>query len=88
MNFKISYDSQPLKFLNKQEIKVSKRIISKINILIDNPVPHNSKRIEGIEIPVFRIRVGDYRILYRINYKTDYLIILKIDKRGKVYNEN
>ncbi len=34
---------------------------------------------------LFRVRVGDYRILYEVDYKNDQLGIVKLDKRSKVY---
>lgn len=36
---------------------------------------------------VFRVRVGDQRILYIVRYNPNKLIIAKIDKRGRVYNK-
>ena len=38
----------------------------KIELLKQNPFPSDSKRIVNVEDKVFRIRVGKYRILYRI----------------------
>ncbi len=38
--------------------------------LTSNPVPSGAKTIVG-EHGVFRIRVGDYRVLYRINYQAN-----------------
>jgi len=85
MKFQVDYDSQPKRFLKKQEIKLAKRIIEKITLLGISPVPKNAKRVINYEGLVFRIRIGEYRALYRINYQTSKIIIVKIDKRDKVY---
>ena len=86
MIFKIVYDKQPVKFLNKVNKKVSNRILDKIEETLSNdPVPHDAKSIVG-EHGVFRIRIGDYRALYRINYSGSKIIVFKIDKRSKVYD--
>lgn len=86
MKFQFRYDKQPLKFLKHQDKHISKRLIDKLeDTLSKNPVPHDSKRVKGKKDLVFRIRIGDYRVLYRINYKTKSIIIVKIDKRPKVY---
>jgi len=53
-------------------------------ILRNNPVPHDAKAIVG-QHGVFRIRIGDYRALYRINYKENKIIIVVLDKRSRVY---
>jgi len=86
MIFEIVYDKQPVKFLNKVNKKVSNRILDKIEETLSNdPVPHDAKSIVG-EHGVFRIRIGDYRALYRINYSESKIIVFKIDKRSKVYD--
>jgi len=40
----------------------------------------------GYELPTFRIRIGKYRSLYRINYEEKMIIVVKIDKREKAYD--
>ena len=88
MAFNIDYDKQPLRFFKKLKLNkdITKRIIDKIEQTIkDDPVPHNAKTIVG-KHGTFRIRVGDYRTLYRINYEENKIIIIKIDKRSKAYD--
>lgn len=85
MKFLIEYDKQPQRFLKKLDKHISKRIMDRVdNILTNNPVPHDAKAIVG-EHGVFRIRIGDYRALYRVNYNEHKIIIFKIDKRSRVY---
>ena len=86
MTFSIEYGKQPLQFLKKQDKHIIKRIMDKIDeTLPNNPVPHNSVATVG-EHSVFRIRIGDYRVLYRINYKESKIIIIKLDKRPRAYD--
>ncbi len=86
MNFEIFYDKQPEKFLEKLDKHIATRLINKIEFaLADKPVPHNATTMEG-EHGVFRIRIGDFRALYRVNYETNRIIIVKIDKRSRVYD--
>jgi len=86
MSFSIDYDKQPLDFLKKQDNHIKKRIMDKIDeLLINNPVPHGAIAIVG-EHGVYRIRIGDYRAVYRINYREKKIIIFKLDKRSKVYD--
>ena len=85
MNFDICHDTQPEKFLSKVDKHIAARLINKIETtLAENPVPHNAKTIVG-EHGVFRIRIGDYRTLYRIDYTKNEIIIFKLDKRPVVY---
>ncbi|MDP4039810.1 MAG: type II toxin-antitoxin system RelE/ParE family toxin [Candidatus Pacearchaeota archaeon] len=86
MNLKIDYDNQPKKFLKSQDKTVIKRIMDKIDTLSLNPIPHDAKRVMGYELPTFRIRIGKHRALYRVNYEEKRIIVVKIDKRDKVYD--
>jgi len=86
MRFQIDYDSQPEKFLAKLDKHISKRIIDKADSLADNPVPSDAKRLHHYHLPTFRIRIGKYRVLYRVDNKEVVIVIIKIDKRDKVYD--
>ena len=83
--FGIKYSRQALKFLKSLDKKLVLRILDKVEKLRDEPIPHDSKRIEGSIEKLFRIRVGDYRILYEVDYKDNQIGIVKIDKRGRIY---
>ena len=86
MSFEIFYHKQPEKFLQKLDQQLAERIMGKIeSVLVDTPVPHNATTIEG-EHGVFRIRIGDFRALYRVNYQEHKLIVVKVDKRSRVYD--
>ncbi len=85
MTFNVAYSNQAEKFLKKSESLVSKRIFKKIEELSENPIIHDSKTIEGSQEKLFRVRVGDYRILYEVDYKNNLIGVVKIDKRENVY---
>lgn len=85
MNFSFRYDKQPEKFLRKLPQQQALRIMDTIErTLADNPVPASAKTIIG-EHGVFRIRVGSYRALYRIDHGARTIVIVKIDRRERVY---
>ncbi len=84
--FEIKFDKQAEHFLTKCESEIFERISNKIETLKQNPVPHDAKRVLGYELPTFRIRVSKYRTLYRVNYEEKKIIVVKIDKRDKVYD--
>lgn len=54
-------------------------------MLSENPISENSKKIKGKYRNLFRIRVGDFRILYSIDHDSKEILIVKIDKRSKIY---
>ena len=86
MSFSIHFDKQPEKFLRKLDKHFATRIIDKIEeTLCENPVPHSAVVIVG-EHGVFRIRIGYYRALYRVNYEDKKVIVVKIDNRSRIYD--
>jgi mRNA-degrading endonuclease RelE of RelBE toxin-antitoxin system len=54
------------------------QINSDLNTLESNPFPHasNRKRLREFRPPLYRLRSGDFRVLYRIQEKT--AIILRV----------
>lgn len=83
--FDVGYSNQAKRFLNKADKILLKRLINKIETLKEKPVIHDTKTVEGSEEKLFRVRIGDYRILYEIDYKGNKIGIVKIDKRPRVY---
>ena len=81
----IRLDRQPEQFLKKCENILYDRLATKLKALKENPVPHDAKRVVGYELPTFRIRVGKYRILYRVSYESNLIVVVKIDHRENVY---
>ena len=78
-----------LKFLKSiKEKELLKRIGNKINDLEKNPYPQDIERVEGYkDVKVFRVRVGDYRILYFVDQAAQKIYVEKIDKRERVYKK-
>ena len=60
------------------------RILKAISLLAGEPRPYGSKKMSGYE-HVYRIRVGDYRVLYEIDENRILIIILKISHRREIY---
>ena len=83
--FNINFNPKYLKVLKKYPKEVSKRILKKIRILREKPVPPDAKRIVDVKGKMFRIRIGDYRVLYVINYTKREIYIAKIEKRERAY---
>ena len=83
--FSVEYANKAKKFLKQAEKEIAQRVLEKIEELRNEPVPHNAKTVEGYKETIFRVRVGDYRILYELDYKENKIGVIKIDKRGRVY---
>jgi len=78
MSFEISWDENALRDLVSLDIFLRKRIVRKIEQFAESESFHEIKKIHGAE-KVYRLRVGDYRVLFEI--VQDEIIILKIGHR-------
>jgi mRNA interferase RelE/StbE len=63
---------------------IQRRIARRIDLLADNPYPQGIKKIEG-EDDLYRLRVGDYRILYQVREKILLVLIVGIGHRRDIY---
>lgn len=78
--YKFKIEKEALKFLNKQDKRQRKRLYSAIYNL---PNGTDIKKLKGYN--QYRLRVGDYRILYKIDNGIYLIDVIDIDSRGDVY---
>ena len=71
------------KELDRLSKEVHDRIIKRLLTLRDNPRPPGTKKLFAQE--EYRIRVGDYRILYLIKEKEKKVEIVSVAHRKEVY---
>ncbi len=81
--YKIEFKKSAAKELNKLDSKVIKRIISKIKSLENNPRPEYCVKLTSEER--YRIRIGNYRILYEIIDDLLIIYIIKVAHRKDGY---
>jgi mRNA interferase RelE/StbE len=59
------------------------RIIKATMALADNPRPSGCKKLKGRE--AWRIRVGDYRVVYEIHDDVLIVLVVRVAHRREVY---
>ena len=59
------------------------RILSELSTLQSNPLPVGTKKLQNRS--EYRIRVGDYRILYEINFKDKMIEVVAVLHRRSAY---
>lgn len=82
-SFRITIKRSAAKEFEKIALKDRKRIIAKIRSLADDPRPPGSKKLSGQE--KYRIRQGDFRILYQIHDGELIIVVVKVGHRRDVY---
>jgi mRNA interferase RelE/StbE len=60
------------------------RILRSISLLAGEPHPSGSRKLSGYE-NIYRIRIGNYRVIYEIDGKRILVVILKIGHRRDIY---
>jgi mRNA-degrading endonuclease RelE of RelBE toxin-antitoxin system len=81
-----AYAPHSLDYLKTVPKKIRKQVVTKIQKLAVDPYPPTAKVIQGMsdgEERVYRVRSGDYRILYVV--RGVIVVILDIDHRKDVY---
>lgn len=62
-------------------------IRNKIDALAEDPFPDDSKALKGGVKGFYRLRVGDYRIVYSVKKKRLVVVIIKIGHRREIYQK-
>jgi len=70
--------------LRKVPLRDRERIAVRIDAFAVDPRPHGSRKLQGTK-DRYRVRVGDYRVLYRIDDSHRRLVVYAIGHRKDVY---
>lgn len=70
--------------MQKQEKSVQLRIYKALQGLKEIPPVGDIRKMQGID-DTYRLRVGTYRIIYKIDYPSEIVQVLAIDNRGDIY---
>ena len=82
----IRYSKASVKYLATLDKKTRNRILKAIEGLSLNPPVGDIKPLQGYQDNRFRLRVGGYRVLYRVILgDVEILLVLDIGSRGDIY---
>lgn len=86
--YKLQYDKKYLKDFEKIPRQFRENIREKVESLAVNPRPDGSIKLSGSKKnPLYRIRCGDYRIIYTIQDDRLVIIIVELGHRKDIYRE-
>jgi mRNA interferase RelE/StbE len=83
--YKIIFKKESARSLRKLPRNVAKTIRQKLEIIAANPHAENpnAKKLQGRE--GYRLRVGDWRVIYEIQNEQLVILVLKVAPRGEAY---
>lgn len=82
MNYQVEFKPKVLKDLQSLPVEVQSRVLTKIE-LMQNNLTGDVKRLTNYT-PEYRLRVGDYRVLFEI--EEDVLVIYRVKHRKDAYS--
>ena len=84
---RVIYSRVAVKAINSFDKSIKQRIKTGIEGLLEVPPKGDIKQMQGINPPVFRLRIGKYRVLYEYTNLNDeeVLMIKDIGSRGDIY---
>ena len=84
MRYDLEFTSSALREFRALDSQIQARVLRKIIGLQSNPFPSGNKKLQGMP-GHHRIRVGDYRIVYRVNGDRLVIVIVRVGHRREIY---
>ena len=83
MAYSIDFVPSAAKELAKLPAKERQKIGERINALAADPRPHGAEKLTGLD--AYRVRVGDYRVVYEVRDRVLLVLVLAVGNRRDVY---
>jgi len=84
MNYTVVFTGYAEKRLKKLTADVRQKILSATLLLSNNPRPYGYKKL--VSRDAYRIRAGDYRIIYEIEDKIVTVTVIDVGHRREIYD--
>jgi mRNA interferase RelE/StbE len=84
--YKLSFKKSVAKDLRQIPKQHLKRILARIDSLAENPRPEGCVKLTAKEY--YRVRLGQYRIVYEIRDNELVIIVIKVGHRSSVYKNS
>lgn len=85
MTYRIEWAPQALAQIRKPDRQVSRRVLAKITRLAVDPAPHGCRALAGQPNGTYRIRIGDYRVIYSVDGTELVVLVVRVAHRGEVH---
>ena len=83
MRYRVILPRSVQKELDRLPDDVVKRILTRLSQLETNPRPAGVKKLKGRD--AWRIRVGDYRVIYEIHDRELQILVITVGHRREIY---
>ena len=84
--YELTLTRKAQRFYEQADVSLVERLNRCFEQLSQNPYEHpNIKRLKGLFVGSFRYRIGDWRVIYRVDEENQVITILLIAHRSEVY---
>ena len=83
--YKVLFTEEAEAFLLRQIPKIRRQLFGKIEALAAQPFPPGCKRLQATCGDLYRIRSGDYRIIYQVHQNRLLVLVVRVGTRQEVY---
>ncbi len=83
--YEILFSKQADKTLRKMSRNMAALIREKLDQLALDPYAKHNNATKLKNLPAYRLRIGDWRVIYEINDDKLIILVLKIGPRGGIY---
>jgi mRNA interferase RelE/StbE len=83
MRYQVILPKAVQKQLDRLPDEIARRILARLTALETNPRPPDVKKLKGRD--AWRIRVGDYRVIYEIHDRQLVVLVITVGHRREIY---
>ncbi|WP_343710106.1 type II toxin-antitoxin system RelE/ParE family toxin [Mycobacterium sp.] len=84
--YTVEYDPKAIKELSKLDKPVVRRVVKAVDALATDPRPAGCRELTGYS-GLWRIRVGNYRVVYTIKDAELIVLALRVAHRSRAYRQ-
>ena len=82
--YRIEFAPAAVRQFGSLPVKIQRRVSTKIEVLASDPRPVGCRKLKGVD-NIYRVRVGDYRLLYQVRDSILLVLVVSVKKRGDAY---
>ncbi len=82
--YRVEFKPSAARAIRKLEADIRRRIVAHAEALADDPRPPGAEKLQGMR-DLYRVRVGDYRIIYQVSDKVLLVLVVRVGHRRFVY---
>ncbi|GIK44041.1 MAG: translation repressor RelE [Chloroflexota bacterium] len=83
--YRVLYVRSAKRELDKLPRDIAAKIAEAVVHLKDDPRPIGSIKLKGTSVGDYRLRVGDYRVIYDVDDEAKAVIVVRVQHRREVY---